>query len=178
MYNGDRMRKIKTIVMMAVLAGFLGMWQLGGGDVLALSAEQEGAISQNCGTIRQSLKSLQKSDSRARVLLGTTYNTILTNYIVPLNLRLVRNNYPVQKLVDLQTEFAEAKTEFGRTFIRYSQKLEELIMVDCKSEPGSFYEQLVETRAEREKMAEAVDRMNSLVSTDVNLVKALKEEVK
>ena len=63
-------------------------------SVSALSKEEANAISSNCSTIKQSLSQLQKADSKTRTYLGTTYETIASRFITPLNLRLVRNNRP------------------------------------------------------------------------------------
>ena len=60
--------------------------------VQAISEAQENAIVEHCSAIRSSLKDLQRADSRTRVYLGSYYDEILTNFITPLNMRLVENN--------------------------------------------------------------------------------------
>lgn len=140
----------------------------------ALSDAQIGAISQNCATIKQSLKSLQKADSRTRVHLGTTYQNILTHYITPLNLRLVRLDQPNTELTRLQTEFSSARDDFASKFIKYSQSLEELIATDCKASPDLFYQKLEATRALRHTVSASVATLDQLLTEHITAVTALK----
>ncbi|MBR3220338.1 hypothetical protein IKF76_00520 [Candidatus Saccharibacteria bacterium] len=143
----------------------------------ALSDVQSGIISQNCAHLKQSLKSLQKADSRTRVHLGTTYQNILTNYITPLNLRLVRNDQPNTELTRLQTEFSTAREGFAQKFIRYSQSLEALIATDCKSQPDLFYTRLESTRALRHTVSASVARLDQLLSEHITAVTNFKEQL-
>ena len=140
----------------------------------ALSDAQLGAISQNCATIKQQLKTLQKADSRTRVHLGTTYQTILTNYITPLNLRLVRLDQPNTELTQLQTAFSNARDDFATKFIRYSQSLEELLATDCKSHPDLFYDKLESTRALRYTVSASIAHLDQILSEHIATVESLK----
>lgn len=147
------------------------------GTTHALSDVQAGIISQNCASIKQSLKALQKADSRTRVHLGTTFQNILTNYITPLNLRLVRIDQPNTELTRIQTEFSTARDSFAEKFIKYSQSLEDLIATDCKSQPELFYTKLENTRALRQTVATSVSTVNQLLVDHITAVTALKEEL-
>lgn len=145
-------------------------------SAVELSSEQSGAISQNCQSIKQSLKNLQKTDSRTRVYLGSIYQTILTDFITPLNLRLVRNNIPDGDLVDDQSTITSARDKFARDFITYSQSLEELIAIDCQNHPADFYNKLEDTREKRSVVASDVYKLQQLVTDHINSVIKLKEE--
>ena len=69
----------------------------------AISESQKTVIVDNCDKIKETLTTVQHQDSRTRVYLGRYYETILTNFITPLNLRLVENNISDPKLLDNQT---------------------------------------------------------------------------
>ena len=142
------------------------------------ATEQEDYIADNCTSLKQSLRNLQKSDSATRVHLGTTYQTILNQYLVKLNTRLVRGNLSNPALINLQTDFAAGRTDFSDQFIRYSQELEALIAIDCHQNPAGFYEQLQTTRAARARLAETTEYLNSLVQNHHDTVVDLKEELK
>ena len=144
----------------------------------ALSSARIGLISQNCASIKQSLKTLQKADSRTRVHLGTTYQNILTNYITPLNLRLVRNDTPNTDLTRLQTEFSAARDDFATKFIKYSQSLEELIATNCQAQPDVFYTKLESTRALRHTVSASVAHLDQLLSAHLAAVSNLKDSLK
>ena len=128
--------------------------------VEGLSERQQGAISQNCSTIQQTLSQLQKVDSRTRTYLGTTYEAIANRFITPLNLRLVKNNRPT--LSDIQTEFTLGQTKFREAYTDYMRELEALIVADCKNHPDEFYQKLVVTREKRATLRATAEHLARL----------------
>lgn len=142
-----------------------------------LSEEKRGLISQNCGTIRQSLKNLQRSDSRARTYFGAIYETASSKYIVPLNLRLVKNDISSVSLINLQSDLADKRVKFSSDFISYSKSLEELIAYDCRLNPDTFYEKLVATRKKRAAVATDMKEINELLTSSVKYVEKLEEKL-
>ena len=146
-------------------------------SVMAMSKTQESAIVEHCDEIKDNLKTVQKNDAKARVYLGGYYETILSKFITPLNVRLVENNLSSAGLVENQNNFAEAKNLFVNDFIKYQQMLEELVNVDCKKEPGKFYDELVRVRKRREVVEQDVLKMRNLISEHVKLVNELKGKI-
>lgn len=167
-YNTIMKRSVLTLLLATILVSPV--------SAVDLSNEQKGAISQNCNSIKTSLKSLQKTDSRTRVLLGTSYQTILTNFLTPLNLRLVKDNQPNTTLSTIQTNLASERNVFQEQFIKYSQQLEELISIDCQNHPEDFYTKLQATRKERTQLNRSAIHINSLVDKHLATVNALKEK--
>lgn len=136
--------------------------------VEGLSQAQRGAISQNCSTIKQSLTQLQKVDSRTRTYLGTTYETILTRFIVPLNLRLVKNNRP--SLPNIQSDFTAEQVKFRESYTDYMRGLEELIATDCSVQPDEFYQRLEVVRGKREVLRATTVRLSHLADEQYRAV--------
>ena len=145
--------------------------------VNAISDEQKAEIKDRCETIRESLKTVQKNDSRTRVFLGARYETLLSKYITPFNIKMVENNMSASGLVENQTQFAEDKVVFANDFVSYQKHLEELIAIDCKNEPEKFYEKLVKVRQKRATMEQDVLKMRNLISEHVKLVNGVKEKM-
>lgn len=139
-----------------------------------LTENQKTTIMDHCDTIKDSLKSLQRVDSRTRVYLGRYYETILSNFITPLNLRLVENNISDTRLIENQTNFANRRTRFVNDFIVYQQALEETLKVDCKNEPVRFYDKLVSAREKRKVVNRDVNRLKGMTDEQVKLVEELK----
>ncbi len=162
------MKKISVIVCAMVMSLCLA------GVADATTKKQDAAIVDHCEDIRESLKKVQKDDARIRVFLGGRYETILTKFIVPLNMRLVENSLSNADLVENQNEFAEAKTVFVNDYIGYQQELESLVGMDCKNEPGKFYDQLTKVRQKRKTIRQDTMRIRSLISTHIKLVDQLK----
>lgn len=142
-----------------------------------LSDEQRNNITQNCSSIRQSLKLLQRSDARARTYFGSIYETVSSKYITPLNLRLIKNNLSSVALINLQTALSTTRTNFNTDYIDYSKSLEELIAVDCRLEPDQFYAKLEATREKRRALADDTKSMNTLLTDSVKSVELIKENL-
>ena len=142
----------------------------------ALSEAQQGVISQNCATIKQSLEQLQRSDSRTRTYLGTTYETLANKFIVPLNLRLVKNNLPT--FSDIQAEFTSDQTRFKDAYTDYMKSLGELIATDCQNKPDEFYDKLGVTRKKREILQKTTKSLSELTDQQYNATAKLLETLK
>lgn len=143
----------------------------------ALTDDQRGAISQNCGTIRQSLHQLQRTDSRTRVYLGTSYETIISSFMNPLVTRLDRNGSPSATLAATTSEFTATRNDFAQTFTDYQKSLEGLVNYDCQSDPDGFYDKLQSTRSERATLNQITIQLRSLISQQVDNVKHLQESL-
>lgn len=139
--------------------------------------EQLSNIQENCPSIKESLRKVQRLDSKTRTTLGATYQSILTRYITPLNVRLVKNNQTDQNLSDLQTEFVNERENFNHDFISYSQKMESLISIDCKNSPKDFYEKLTETREARKKLNDSAKAVNSIIFEQSKSVESLRDSI-
>ena len=151
--------------------GFVGM-------VSAISEEQRIAIVEKCDVIRDDLKSVQRIDARARTFLGSHFETALSKFVMPLNIRLVENNLSDLDLIENQNEFATAKAGFVVDFISYQQELESLIAMNCRTEPELFYEKLKVVRDKRKIVASDVTKMKGIVTRNLKLVTGLKEGLK
>lgn len=139
-----------------------------------LSDIEQGNISTNCSSIQSNLKKLQKTDSKTRVTLGASYQNLLSHFITPLNIRLVKNNLPDPLLTKNQSELISFRNDFASLFITYSQRLESLIGLDCKSNPDVFYIELENVRFLRSKLEESTQKINATISTHLKTVEQLR----
>lgn len=141
---------------------------------MAISEKKYNAISQNCSTIRQSLKTLQKTDSRARSYLGTTYEAIATKFMIPLNVRLVKNGRPNTDLSEIQSDFTYSHSQFKEKYTDYMKELEALINMECQRYPDAFYGQLEKLRESREKLQKTVNSLAKLSTAQLEAVTVLR----
>lgn len=167
---------------MKMLVGCLGIGVLVSafgltGPALAASEAQEQGVKENCDTIKEVLKNVQKDDARARVYLGAYYEAILSNFITPLNVRLVENNLSEASLVENQNKFAAARSLFVDDYVSYQQRLEELVAMNCKTKPKEFYEKLEKVRQKRKVVEQDALKIRGLTSEHVKLVEQLKGKV-
>jgi hypothetical protein len=142
--------------------------------VSAISDSQKNNIVENCESIKDTLKTIQHQDSRTRVYLGRYYETILSKYITPLNVRLVENNILNNDLIENQDSFSKMRNSFIIDFIEYQRRLDELVAMDCKSSPESFYNKLVKVRERRKVVESDTSVMKELMKSQLTLVKELK----
>lgn len=135
------------------------------------------AVAANCADIKNTLAQLQRADSRTRIYLGTSYETISGRFITPLNLRLERNNQPSAPLLAIQSEFLTALADFRLTYTDYMRDLEALISIDCSSQPKDFYSHLETTRTKRAALQSVTQKLNTLAGEQYQAVVELKEEL-
>ncbi|MBQ2659844.1 hypothetical protein IJF86_00200 [Candidatus Saccharibacteria bacterium] len=141
----------------------------------SLSSSQKSTLVSQCGNITTALKSIQHADSYARTYYGSVYDEFLNNFIIPLNVRLLKNNQVNDTLAELQEKFVSARGDFNSSFIIYSKSLEELINISCSTQPEKFYSQLVVTRKNRAKVDEDISELDSLIFSQEKEVKKLME---
>ncbi len=134
-------------------------------------------ISQNCSSIKLQLERTQKEDARLRVYLGSQYETVSSNMMQNLNLRLVRNNLANADLSIQQTSFFSERERFKADFIGYSQEMDKLMNIDCRAKPDKFYEQLKLTRQKRKDVYDSTYRLRELVQKHYKAVTAYKDEL-
>lgn len=140
----------------------------------ALTPRQESAISTKCDLIHNSLRSISANDARVYTNISRYYEIINTRFIVPLNLRLTRNNILNNSLAELQVNFAKTRGDFRTTYLDYQRMLEELINYNCSTNPEDFYNHLEEVREKRSSLATYAAKLRSMVSDYIKQVKGLK----
>lgn len=143
--------------------------------VLAISDNQSAAISSSCTNIQKSLKSIQYLDAKTRSYYGKYYEAILSDYMIPLGTRLLRNSELDPKLSDIQTKFTTARSQFNSDYIAYSQAYEELMATDCVAHPSGFYDELVTVRQKREVLSKDISDISGIIDSFRQSVKKLQE---
>lgn len=174
----SRKRHFKIKKAAKILLGFVTLGSLLSAlPASALTEDQKSAISANCSTIKQQLKQVQKVDSRTRSYLGTSYEKVISNFVTPLNLRLVKNNRANTSLSDIQTKLVNERKKFSETFVSYSQDLEELINVDCENEPDNFYTKLNSVREKRKNVQSVAGNIRQLIKTHISTVREMEKSL-
>ena len=172
-------KKISNIVIMSVVFVVclaLSALACNNKTVSAMSSEKSGAISQHCATIKQSLKSLQKTDARSRSYLGSIYETIITKFIAPMNLRLIDTGQPNANLTDLHSVILNVRKEFTQNYTSYSQALEDLLATNCQTDPEGFYQKLIDTRQKRAEVSSLTTSLRNLFSEYLTGVRRIRNE--
>ena len=143
----------------------------------ALSENQSNAIVHNCASIKQSLRSLQRTDARSRSYLGSAYETILSDFIAPLNLILTSSNQPNINLTTVHSNVVDTRKAFISEYTAYSQALEGLIATDCYGHPEDFYNKLQDTKRKRATLSSTTTTLRNLLSEYLTAVRKLKNNL-
>lgn len=166
------MKRVVVICSLCLLVTVISM-----NTAIAISEKQEAVIADHCSSIKDSLKTIQKNDARTRVYLGGRFETIINKFVTPLNVKLVENSLSTSELIESQNTLTSSKTVFANDYVEYQQKLEELVAIDCKSNPAEFYKQIEVVRKERKKVKQDVDKMKKILTEYMGLVGKLKEKL-
>ena len=166
------MKRVVAICSLCLLVTVISM-----NAAIAISEKQEAVIVDHCSSIKDSLKTIQKNDARTRVYLGGRFETIINKFVTPLNVKLVENSLSTSELIESQNSLTSSKTVFANDYVEYQQKLEELVAIDCKSNPAEFYKQIEVVRKERKKVKQDVDKMKKILTEYMGLVGKLKEKL-
>ena len=137
-----------------------------------LSNDQAENLKTNCSSIKNSLKQIQNSDRNTRISIGYTYQTILADFITPLNVRLIKNNSSDPNLSQIQNQFVALREDFNHKYIEYSQELESLLNIDCSSEP------VESTRNKRSEIITLAEDINKTIEQHQSSVNSLKDSLK
>ena len=143
-----------------------------------ISDEQQGLISSNCASIKLQLKTVEKYGSKSRQHLGAQYESILTNLIINLNLRLVKNNRANAEIAEQQIKLSSERDNFKNKFTEYSRELESLKNSDCKSDPQHFYDKLQYVRSKRNEIVDSMNRLRKIIGEHRESVEKVREELK
>lgn len=168
------MRKIKKSCFLIIFFSIIFL----GTNAFAVSEAQSKYIVKNCKRIRETLKGIQRADTSSRTdYLPMVYDTMLGNFIIPMNTRLLKNEQENERLTKNQEEFVKAYSNFKTDFVTYSRSMEELLTIDCENDPESFYSKLEVVRTDRDYVNLDIQKMNRLIEKQKQYVGELRENL-
>ncbi len=168
------MQRKKLFLLISVLAFSFSFLTIKANAESEISDEKIENIESNCSSIKDTLKRVQNTDKNSRVSLGRSFQTVVSDFITPLNVRLVKNNKFNSELADIQNELVSTREEFNHSYITYSQELETLISINCYDDANSFYSQLETTRKKRSDVLENAKKLEELINEHIEIVSELK----
>lgn len=112
-------------------------------------------IKNRCVENQAALNRLHQTDAFLRNDRGNLYRTIGDKLMVPLNRRLAANRLDGATLLTVASSYNTEYNRFYRAYIDYDNALSEVLDTDCKKEPVTFYNALLEAREKRLKLSES-----------------------
>ena len=102
---------------------------------------------------------------------------MLSNFIIPLNSRLLKNDQSDERLTKNQEDFAKLYSEFKTDFVTYSRSMEKLLGINCEDSPKEFYSQLEIVRTDRGYINLDTIKIKQLIEDQKTIVEDLKEHL-
>jgi hypothetical protein len=128
-----------------------------------MTSEHIARIKENCSQAMAVLVQTHASDAPVYINRNQQYFSISDKLMAHLNSRLTLNRYDATQLVKTASDFNAALSRFRTDYKTYDDDMADLIKVDCNKTPVEFYDRVADARAERGKVHDDVDRLNTLI---------------
>lgn len=121
-------------------------------------------IQQSCTQAKRTIQQLHASDGPLRVNRGQAYEYISTKLMTPLNSRLIVNKLDASALVKVTAQYDKALTEFRSNYRDYDNQMSQVLLIDCKRQPVTFYDAVAKARELRTKVHASVTSLHTYVA--------------
>lgn len=121
-------------------------------------------IKSNCQSALGTLARIHANDAPMYINRNQTYFSISDKLMAHLNARLALNRYDTTQLVGITSDFNNALIDFRSSYREYDNSMAQLTRMDCRKQPISFYEQVAETRALRQKVNDAAQQLSLFIA--------------
>lgn len=128
-----------------------------------MTDEHIARIKSNCQGALGTLGRIHANDAPMYINRNQTYFSISDKLMAHLNSRLTLNRYDATQLVKIASEYNTTLATFRTAYKQYDDTMSEVLRMDCRRQPVSFYDKVGETRAQRQKVNEAVQKLKSLI---------------
>ena len=128
-------------------------------DEQIITDEKVATIRERCVENLAALRRLHQTDAVLRTDRGELYRTISDKLMVPLNKRLVSNRLDGGSLVDLSATFSDQYDVFFTAYFEYDNALSDVLKINCKSEPVTFYNALLQARKKRDVLNQSNQKL-------------------
>ena len=120
-------------------------------------------IKTNCQLALGILGRIHVNDAPQFINSNQTYYSIGDKLMAHLNSRLTLNKYDASMLVKTASDYNDALTKYRSTYKNYEETMSELVRMDCKRAPVTFYDEVSLAREQRAKVHHAVIRLHELL---------------
>lgn len=152
------MRLTAIVILFVVTASMPAFAQSAG-----MTDEHIARIKSNCQGALGTLGRIHANDAPLYINRNQTYFSISDKLMAHLNSRLTLNRYDATQLVKTASEYNTTLAKFRTAYKQYDDTMSELLRMDCRRQPVSFYDKVAETRAQRQKVNDAVRQLKSLI---------------
>lgn len=160
------MNKLQRISLGAILLTLISVPMVHAESVTLTDSHIQ-TIKANCASAQSSMRQLQLTEAGTRNNRGRSYESI-SKLMTALNSRVVLNKLSIPPLTVSTTEMEKRFMTFKKDYDDYYDSLAATIKLPCTSQPVTFYDSLVNTRALRAKVAQDIKLINETLDAYQN----------
>lgn len=139
-----------------------------------MTDEHIARIKANCQDALSTLSRIHANDAPQYINSNQTYFSISDKLMARLNSRLTLNRYDATQLVKTASDYNLTLAKFRASYKQYDDTMSELLKIDCRRQPVSFYDKVGEAREQRQKVNDSVRQLKTLIDQYRENVNAFK----
>lgn len=120
-------------------------------------------IQQNCGEALSTIQRLHTNDGPLRVNRGQSYDSISTKLMSRMNSRLALNKLDGSSLVKITAKYDQELAAFRTNYKKYDDQMSNILQIDCRRQPVSFYDAVNKARELREQVHQNTVILNKYI---------------
>lgn len=128
-----------------------------------MTDEHVARIKSNCPGALATLSRIRTNDAPIYVNRNQTYFSISDKLMARLNSRLTLNRYDATQLVKTASSYNAELIKFRAAYKQYDDTMQDLLRMNCRQQPVSFYDKVAVARQQRQKVQETVIQLKALI---------------
>ncbi|MFZ2545187.1 MAG: hypothetical protein WAW80_04375 [Candidatus Saccharimonadales bacterium] len=133
-------------------------------------------IKSNCPAALSTLTRIHANDAPIYINRNQTYFSVSDKLMAKLNSRLTLNRFDASQLVKITSEYNVQLAKFRTVYKQYDDIMTDLLRVNCRLQPVSFYDKVAIAKIKRQKVNDSVTELKRLLdmyNTNVNTFKSV-----
>ncbi len=128
-----------------------------------MTDEHIARIKSNCPSALATLSRIRLNDAPVYINHNQTYFSISDKLMARLNSRLTFNRYDATQLVKTASDYNVQLTKFKAAYKQYDDTMQDVLRMNCRQQPVSFYDKVATARQQRQKVQDAVVQLKTLI---------------
>lgn len=128
-----------------------------------MTDEHIARIKSNCPAALSTLARIHANDAPVYINRNQTYFSVSDKLMAKLNSRLTLNRYDATGLVKTASEYNAQLIKFRSAYKDYDDTMTDLLRMNCRLQPVSFYDRVADARAKRQKVNDIITQLKSLI---------------
>lgn len=128
-----------------------------------MTDEHIARIKANCQAAMGTIGRIHAYDAPTYINRNQTYFSISDKMMARMNARLAVNRYDASALVKTASNYNDALAQFRSAYKLYDDSMADVLRMDCKRQPVTFYDKVRQTRDQRQKVNDAVVQLKTLI---------------